>query len=270
MTSSSGTAPANASNNSSEDSEQLYLYCLTEANNVDIEPLLADLVGIGESSPPRVISLNKVCAVVSDNPEDRYRVSRKNLKAHNAVIDVLRVNLATVPVRFGTLAPSEDALTQAVQTSVADIVNLFENVRGAAEYALRAEWLNKDALLAELGGTHPKLAPLKEALNARGASYHERINFGQKVNEVLLERREQLEDSLADLAANHAREVLILDLQDDQQEVANLALLMPESDYDAFMAELSQFDEAHPDLLRLRITGPLAAFSFADINLTWT
>ncbi|MEM6429663.1 MAG: GvpL/GvpF family gas vesicle protein [Deinococcota bacterium] len=263
------TQSSTSSSDQPERNDQLYLYCLTEPNGRDLEPILADLAGIGESSPPRIIELGNIRAIVSDKPEDRYRVSRKNLKAHNAVIDALRVVLATVPVRFGTLAPSESALNHAIHEAQDDILALFDNVRGAAEYALRAEWFNKDALLAELGETHPELAPLKRALNARGASYHEQINFGKQVNQVLLERREQLEDSLADLAANHAREVLILDLQDDQQEVANLALLMPEGDYDAFMAELSQFDEAHPDLLRLRITGPLAAFSFADINLAW-
>jgi hypothetical protein len=264
------TPPPDSASNQPELNNQLYLYCLTEQGEVDLEPILANLTGIGESSPPRVISVGKVRAVVSGNPADHYRVSRKNLKAHNTVIDALRVVLATVPVRFGILAPSEATLSQAIQASEQDIITLFDSVRGAAEYALRAEWLNKNTLLAELGETHPKLAPLKQALNARGASYHERINFGQQVNAVLLERREQLEDTLADLAANHAREVLILDLQDEQQEVANLALLMPEADYDGFMTELSQFDEAHPDLLRLRITGPLAAFSFADINLTWS
>lgn len=244
---------------------ELYLYCFTEASVT-----LPELAGIGETSVPRMVTWGEVSAVVSDNAESRYRVSRKNINAHNHVVEACRVLASTVPVRFGTLAPSEEALLGILQKQQDELMDVLDNLRGMAEYALRAEWLDKDALLAQLGERHPEIKTLRERVAARGASYHDRIALGQKVDEVLINTRETLEDTLAELAAEHAKEVLVLDVQDEANDVANLALLMPETAYDAFMADLTQFDEQQPNLLRLRITGPLAAFSFADLTAAWS
>jgi hypothetical protein len=244
---------------------ELYLYCFTES-----VVSLPELTGIASTAAPRIVTWGEVSAVVSDGAENRYRVSRKNVNAHNHVIEACRALAATVPVRFGTLAPSETALLGLLQKQQHELITILDNVRGVAEYALRAEWFNKDALLAQLGERHSQIQSLRERVAARGASYHDRIALGQKVDEVLSSTRETLEETLAELAAEHAKEVLILDLQDETSDVANLALLMSDTAYDAFMADLTCFDEQQPDLLRLRMTGPLAAFSFADLTLVWS
>lgn len=244
---------------------ELYLYCFTEASVT-----LPALAGIGDTTAPRIVTWGQVSAVVSDNAASRYRVSRKNMSAHNHVIEACRALASTVPVRFGTLAPSEQALLGVLQKQQDELVDILAHLRGVAEYALRAEWFDKDALLGQLGERHPDIKSLRERVAARGASYHDRIALGQKVDEVLTNTRERLEDTLAELAAAHAHEVLILDVQDEANDVANLALLMSDAAYDAFMADLTTFDEQQPDLLRLRLTGPLAAFSFADLTLAWS
>lgn len=244
---------------------ELYLYCFTDASLN-----LPTLSGIGNTAAPRVVTWGKVGAVVSDGAESRYRVSRKNVSAHNHVIEACRERAATIPVRFGMLAPSEGALVGVLQQQQHELLDMLEHLRGVAEYALRAEWFDKDALLAQLGQRHPEITTLRERVAARGASYHDRIALGQKVDEVLVNTRATLETTLAELAAEHAQEVLILDVQDQANDVANLALLMSASAYDAFMVDLARFDEKQPDLLRLRITGPLAAFSFADLTLAWS
>jgi len=244
---------------------ELYLYCFSEASVT-----LPELAGIGQTSTPRVITCGNLSAVVSDGAASRYRVSRKNVSTHNQVIEACRERAATIPVRFGTLAPSEAALVGVLEKQQTELQGMLEHLRGVAEYALRAEWFDKDALLAQLGERHPDIKNLRERVAARGANYHDRIALGQKVDEVLVSTRATLENTLADLAAEHAKEVLMLDLQDEANEVANLALLMSEAAYEAFMVDLTHFDEQQPDLLRLRVTGPLAAFSFADLSLVWS
>ena len=84
-----------------------YVYCFTHAEH----PLpLESLHAVGEEENAlRVVRHEQLAAVVSDAPEG-LRPKRRDLVAHETVLETLCSAGAVVPLRFGTVAPDDDAV----------------------------------------------------------------------------------------------------------------------------------------------------------------
>src|SRR3989339_1129833 len=85
--------------------EGTYMYAIIAAP----APETFGPIGIGERGDECLtIHHNGLAAVVSSSPLKKFKVSRDNLLAHEKVIEAVMRAHTVLPVRFGTVADSEE------------------------------------------------------------------------------------------------------------------------------------------------------------------
>ncbi len=249
----------------SELTAPFYLYAIAR-DSADLPKLLehSPVEGAGQ---PFLLSANGLVAVLSDNSKDRYPISRKNLMAHKNVVEQMIRLTPSLPVRFNTIAPSLELVRARLLTEKADeLKNKIKSVEGRIELSIRATWLDEAKLLERILEEDSSIRALRDSLQ-NGAGHQERIRLGQMVENAILKRRDalgaKLEAYLKPLVEDLARGTL------PEGVVANLSLLIPESQLEQVEEAIYTFD-AENDLTVVRITGPLAPFTFSEMTIRWS
>src|SRR5690242_5508563 len=90
-----------------------YLYCIARAEPFSgpMPPLHGRGVA-GDGSRPRVVTGGGLAAIVSDSPMTGYDITRETLLAHEQVIAEAMERTDVLPVRFGTVAESDEAIRE--------------------------------------------------------------------------------------------------------------------------------------------------------------
>ncbi len=242
-----------------------YLYAVGRAN--DAIPTWLEDAPVDGAGRPFTLTHNGLTVVMSAGSKDRYPISRKNLMAHKNIVENFSKLTPTLPVRFNTVAPSLDILRRRLLTEKAvELQQKISSVEGRIELSVRATWIDDAKLLERVLEEETQIRELRDALATGGAGHQQRIRLGQLVENAILERRDQLgaklEAFLKPLVEGLSQGTL------PDRVVANLSLLLPESKFDEVEAAIYDFD-AQNDLTVVRITGPLAPFTFSEMTVTW-
>lgn len=236
-----------------------YVYCFTHAEH----PLPLDgLRGVGaEETALRTMRHAGLAAVVSDAPEG-LRPKRRDLVAHETVLETLCAAGAVVPMRFGTVAPDDDAVVAELARGARRYTELLTRLDGHVERNVKGAH-QEDALLADLLTDNPELRARSEALRAAGGGNQpERLAFGEQVALAVEQRRTR--DAAYVVAA--LRPLAMQDRHAPSVEgcFVNVSFLVPsaaQGDFDAVIAQLRTAMEGYADL---RVSGALPPYSFVD------
>src|SRR3979411_2592626 len=91
---------------------------------------LADLRGVGQSpSPLRKVAAGDLAVVVSDVPAD-IRAKRRDLLAHENVLEVLCEEGPTLPMRFGVIADDDASVAREVSAEQERYQHLLSYLNG--------------------------------------------------------------------------------------------------------------------------------------------
>jgi len=84
-----------------------YIYCVIRSS----ESRAFNVQSMGEkSSVVHTIAYDNLAAVVSESPIIEYERTRRNMMAHTVVLESIMQDFSILPVRFNTIATSEDAI----------------------------------------------------------------------------------------------------------------------------------------------------------------
>jgi Holliday junction resolvase len=236
-----------------------YVYCFTHTEH----PLPLDgLRGVGaEDAAVRALRHEGLAAVVSDAAEG-LRPKRRDVVAHETVLETLSAAGAVVPMRFGTVAPDDDAVVAELARGGQRYTELLTRLAGHVERNVKGAH-REDALLADLLTTNSQLRARNEALRAAGGgSQPDRVAFGEQVSLAVEQRRAR--DTAYVVAA--LRPLAELDRHAPAVEgcFMNVSFLIPsaaQGDFDAAVAQLRSAMEGYADL---RVSGALPPYSFVD------
>jgi hypothetical protein len=236
-----------------------YVYCFTHAEH----PLALDgLRGVGaEETVLRAVRHEGLAAVVSDAPEG-LRPKRRDLVAHETVLETLGAAGAVVPLRFGTVAPDDDAVAAELTRGAHRYTDLLTRLAGHVERNVKGAH-HQDALLADLLTDNPELSTRNEALRASGGGSHpERVAFGEQVSLAVEQRR--VRDAAYVVAA--LRPFAQLDRHAPPVEgcFVNVSFLIPSGAQGDFDAVVGQLRTAMDGYAELRVSGALPPYSFVD------
>jgi len=236
-----------------------YVYCFTHAQH----PLaLDDLRGVGAEEPVlRAVRHNGLAAVVSNAPEG-LRPKRRDLVAHETVLETLCAAGPIVPLRFGTVAPDDDAVAAELARGARRYTELLTRLAGNVERNVKGTH-QEDALLADLLTGNPQLRAANQALRtAGGGSESDRIAFGEQVYLAVEQRR--IRDTAYVVAA--LRPFAELDRHAPAVEgcFMNVSFLIPTDAQDDFDAAVVQLLTAMEGYAELRASAALPPYSFVD------
>ena len=125
-----------------------YVYGFTRATH---RLAVNGLRGVG-SQPLRVLSGSGLAAVVSDAPEG-LRAKRRDLEAHEAVLDALTAAATVLPMRFGTVAPRDVAVVTELEANAPRYRQLLAKLAGCVELNVKASTASDRVRQAVVGGS---------------------------------------------------------------------------------------------------------------------
>ncbi|MFE9779013.1 GvpL/GvpF family gas vesicle protein [Streptomyces sp. NPDC005775] len=232
-----------------------YIYAITDAGH----PLpLDDLHGVGD--PPsalRTVRTDRLAAVVSDAPPG-LRAKRRDVMAHQTVLEALMAAGATLPMRFGLVGPGDDEVVAALEQEADGYRERLAELDGQVEYNLKAG-RDEDDLLREIMIESDEIRQLNERARAQG-SHDDRLALGELVaREVSARHAREAEDvavRLSDVATRSSS------TDPAPEQFLNLSFLVPRAETEAFVEAVRREAEERGDAYAYTLTGPLPPYSF--------
>jgi hypothetical protein len=222
----------------------------------------------GPSAEVSTIEAGELAALVSALPPDRTPGRREDLEAHRTVL-ALAIELGTViPMRFGIVMDSEDAVREELLVRHApEFADLLRKLDGHVQMTVRAFYA-EDALLRAILESDAEIARGSAAIQGvpEAESHAERIALGESVAAAVDARRARDEQALLERLKPLATEVRAEPPRSERVALDAQLLVRRERrpDLDEAVRELGAALEGY---MALRYIGPLPPYSFSDLSL---
>jgi hypothetical protein len=229
----------------------------------DIE-LASDIPGVGD--PPgevRVVHSADLAALVSEVDLSRPLGSPEDLAAHKEILDASAADAPVLPMRFGAILASEDAVAHELLEEHRDeLAGALEELDGLAEYVVKGRYVEQ-AILNEVLTENNDAARLRDQIRGADpdATRDARIQLGEIINNAITQKREQDTRALGNAMTDHCEASLVRDPTHelDAVHVAFLVRVDQEKDIEDVVNDLSAKWEWR---VQLRLLGPMAAYDF--------
>jgi gas vesicle protein GvpL/GvpF len=239
----------------------VYVYGVAlAAERVDVE---APGVESSKQGVRRIVH-GELAALVSD-VEAGPLVAAKGLRAHWRVLEEAVADATVLPVRFGTIMESDDAVVDQFLAPRHDrLVALLAELSGKVQLSVKA-FYDEERLMRGVVEHSPAVAQLRERVRDRpkAATYYERIQLGELVAGEVEQARERdgamVLERLEPLAVAARREP-----PGTPDAAVNAAFLVERSRMDEFSQAVARLAEEVEDRMRLRYIGPLPPYSFTE------
>lgn len=239
-----------------------YLYSVVPAEAVDKLKLEVEGIEGGEVHP---LVNGPLAAIVSDVEKTEMRPERKNLSAHSAVLRALMDQTNLLPVAFGVVAGSEREVRELLADHESDMREQLEGVSGKVEMGVRGLLRVPDVFQYFLE-TFPDLRQLREETFSGGnPSREQMIELGQAFSEMLQDYQDQCADRAVE-RLGAVGEVRVNDPR-SEEEVLNLAVLVPRDQVDSFTRAVDEFAPTLDERIELQVTGPWPPYNFVNLRI---
>lgn len=206
-----------------------------------------------------------IAAAASVIALDRPPGRRAELLAHTSVVDALANASTVLPVKFGSvMADRESVVRELLAPARGRFSELLANLEGCRQFNLRATYV-QDEVLAEIVRTNPEVADLRRRTRElpTGTMHPDLVRLGELVSRALEDKRE--EDAQVIKETVHA---FALDEAPRRgggvDHLLDLAVLVEDERIPELEDGLEQLAEVLHERIRLRLTGPVAPYDFAE------
>lgn len=227
-----------------------------------------DLRGL-DDAPVQLVRHGEVAAAVAEIALDRPPGRRKDLVAHGQVVDRLAAAGPVVPVQFGSVMQSREAVREDLLQSGHDrFLAILHRLEGRRQLNLRATYV-EDEVLADVVRERPDIAELRRRTRELppGTMHPDLVRLGELVSYAVDQRRaDDAEDVLAVLEP-------LVDAVSERapgtMDVLDVAVLVAEEHLDDLEDALETYAEAVHERIRVRLVGPVAPYDFVEEDATW-
>jgi hypothetical protein len=244
-----------------------YMYCIIRCP----EPIQFTNLGIGERGDiVHTVHFEDLAAVVSNSPIVEYDSSRRNMMAHTLVLEEVMQDFTILPVRFGTVAPSVEAIQEKLlKRRFGEFHGLLQEMEGRVELGLKAFWY-EDAIFNEIVEESPPIRRLRDSLMGRPSeeTYYERIRLGEMVEAAMWKKRDEDAEKILTPLRSLVRETRANKVITDRM-VVNAAFLVDEDCQAEFDKAIERLDQEMGKRLIFKYVGPVPPYNFVNIIVTW-
>lgn len=223
------------------------LYAITDRPQM---PLPAQL-GLGDAALAPIV-WHDIGAVISSHDDEPPPASADALWRYEAVIEALMERRTVLPVRYGTMMPTERTVTDMLRRDYAQFTDDIARVQGHVEIGVRFVPL-------AVGAEDMRAAP-KESVATSGTAY-----LMTKVAQVqdCERRRAAATETARTMYAilKHLATASRFDAETADRDWIAAAFLMPRDATETFQQAVDRLAMAHPKLALL-CTGPWPPYSF--------
>ncbi|GAA2405427.1 GvpL/GvpF family gas vesicle protein [Actinomadura vinacea] len=238
--------------------EAMYVYAIVPADTEVPEELSGT-----DGAELSLIRHGDLAAVVSEVGTDRPFGAREDLLSHERVVETLAGETTVLPMRFGAVVRSADAVTDELVAPHYDwFASVLADFTGRAEFIVVGTYV-EDAVLREVLEENPEMMRLRESVRQKpeDAGYYERIRLGELIVQALEAKQEADAAVLAEAITPHA--VAVTPRRPAGSEIAaDVAFLVAEGERERLEQAVEDLGRRWAGRIRLRLVGPLAPYDF--------
>ena len=222
--------------------------------------------GIG-GSEVYSISGGQVAAVVSNVRVERVRPERSHLAAHQEVLKKLMAETSPLPMSFGILADSPQAVRNLLSRNQHALLEQLRRVAGKVEMGVRVTW-DVPNIFEYFVNTHAELRRARDQFlgGPREPTQEDKIEVGRMFDQLLKEDRETYADKVEAILAPHCAEIVQRKCR-TEREVMNLACLVERPAMPPFESCVFEAAQQFDNNFALDYNGPWAPHNFVDLDL---
>jgi polyhydroxyalkanoate synthesis regulator phasin len=244
-------------------SQPTYVYGVRAADT----KRLGSAKGIGDADLHEVAH-DGLAALVSEMPDDReLRFGRDELAAHARVLEQAIELVTILPMRFGVVMENaDDVRTRLLEAHHDELIAQLREFDGKVELRVRAIY-DETQLMREIVRADERIQRLRERVRTLpdDATYFDRIQLGELIVEAIDHKRSvDAEDVLKPLAplANEIR----VGEPTHERMVVSASFLVDRARMADFDQAVDKVGQAQAQRMRLKYTGPLPPYSFAELT----
>lgn len=247
-----------------ESEHAVYVYGIVPADVVSNQ----EARGVGEpQGTVEVVRVGDIAALVSEVVTDRPLGTPADLDAHANILDTTAAEMPVLPLRFGAVVASRDAVANELLREHHDeFATALRELAGKAEYVVKGRYA-EDAILREVLAESDEAAQLKEAIASKpaDAARDERIALGELVYNVIAAKRDADARRAISELQPLAAEITPLKPTHDEDAV-HLACLVDRSAHAKLEKTVGRLADEWEGRVDLRLLGPLAPYDFVVTN----
>lgn len=239
-----------------------YLYAVIATPDIE----LSDLKGISDK-PVYLIEKDGLAAVISNIDFKRVRPERKNLTAHQAVLNRLNDSLTPLPVSFGVIARNKGSIQKILEKNQDILSDSLALVEGKIEMSLKVK-LNVPDIFAYFVSVHPELKKLRNRYyrDGRSPSHEEKLELGRVFESLLQEDRQKHTESVLEILEGACVKILENKCRDEHM-VMHLSCLVERDKEETFEKAILLAAGGFNNDFNFDYSGPWVTHSFVDIHL---
>lgn len=233
-----------------------YIYAVTAGDH----PLRLDGVnGIGDPAAElRTVSSGSLNAVVSDAPA-QLRAKRRDLVAHQGVLERLMADGAALPMRFGLVGPDDEQVRAALEEHREAYTDRLKELDGCLEYHLKVS-RDEDDLLREVLDESGEARRLNAVTRQNPAAHEEKMALGELIShEIQTRQADEGRDMVARLTPAAVRTAVG---EPTQSHFLNVSFLVKREEAAAFSQAVHEEAERRGEAYAVSLHGPLPPYSF--------
>jgi Gas vesicle synthesis protein GvpL/GvpF len=228
-------------------------------------------IGLEHAGAPgrvRTLRAGSVAAVVSEfTVRSKVLPLRKNLDPHHRVIREVMKDATIIPMTFGHVAKSEDAVLKTLRRNKDAIRTELDRIDGKVEMSLKVFW-DVANIFDHLVTSDEDLAAFRDQIFGRSQapSQAEQIELGRRFQQLLDSEREGQTDGLVEAFRPCFSEVTA-NPPKGEKCLMDLAFLVERAKMKDFEDRVSQVAGTFPAHFLFDYGGPWAPFNFAELDL---
>jgi hypothetical protein len=229
----------------------------------DVE-LNSEIDGVG--NPPgevRLVRSGDLAALVSEVDLLGPLGTPEDLQAHEQILDSIVTGSPVLPLRFGAVLTSEDAvIEELLEPHQDDFAAALEELEGRVEYLVKGRYVER-AILAEILSEDSEAAQLRDQIRGADpdATRDLRIRLGELINNAVAAKREEDTRLLLSAMKDHCEASFVRD-PTHELDAVNVAFLVDEDQADELDRVVEDLGSRWERRLELRMLGPLAPYDF--------
>lgn len=223
-------------------------------------------IGI-DGGPVYAVNDGQVAAVVSDLPYCEIRPERRRLAAHHAVLKELMTEGTPLPLAFGVIADSIEAIHDILTENREIFSAELERLAGKVEMGLKVAW-DTPNIFEYLVQTHEELREVRDHCfrPSRKPSQQDMIEVGRTVDRIIKEDRQQHTEKILEILSPYCYETEVNHPR-NEKEVLNLACLVGRDAQDQFEKGVFKAASLFDNNYAFDYSGPWAPHNFVHIDL---
>jgi Gas vesicle synthesis protein GvpL/GvpF len=221
-----------------------------------------DLKGVG-GGEVSLVRHGDLAGVVSEIAPDQPLGTREDLLAHEAVVEALAAETTMLPLQFGAVVTTADALVEEMLIPYEDwFTTVLDDLSGTREFAVVGVYV-EDTVLREVIDEKPEAAQLRERIRGvpEDAAYYDRIRLGELIVKALDEKRQVDTEELVHALEPYSAAVSVRS-PTGEDTAADVAFLVADRHVPEFEQAVDEIGERWAGRVRLRMVGPLAPYDF--------